>query len=279
MEISKTDLELRHQTKENVLTTFERWRQRSGQPSPPPGYRLTFLGTGGNPEAIISQGPRTAGFVINLGELRMHVDPGPGAVIRSLEAGLDPADLDAIYISHGHLDHYAGVESVVEGMCWAMSTRRGILLAPGEVLQERNLVSRYHQGKAGYIPYRGGPQAVSLESSRPVEVKGLTLTPVPAYHGGENYGFILDSPQLRLGYTSDTNYIRSYRTPEGIREVDRTPLMDLTEIVIGAGTLGSTFAVWTFWWPTLPPIIFGPTATLPPWAWRTCWVGPGLRPA
>jgi phosphoribosyl 1,2-cyclic phosphodiesterase len=231
MEHGKLDRELRNQTRENVLYTIERWRHRTGQPEHPPGYRLTFLGTGGNPEAVISQDPRTAGFVVNLGELCMHVDPGPGAVIRSLDAGLDPANLDAIYISHGHLDHYAGVESVVEGMCWAMSTRRGLLLAPAEVLEDRNLVSRYHQGRGDYGPYRGGPRALILKPFQYLSIKDIMLTPIPAYHGGENYGFILEHPRLRLGYTSDTNYIRSYRTPAGILQVSRDPLMDMSEIL------------------------------------------------
>lgn len=57
------------------------------------------------------------------------------------------------------------------------------------------------------------------------------LTPIPAYHGGENYGFILDHPRLRLGYTSDTNYIMTYRTPDGFHQVSREPLTDMTEIV------------------------------------------------
>lgn len=226
------DLQLREKTKTAIGLSRAKWKDRQGWALRQPSWSVTFLGTGGNPEAEISQHPRTAGFLVDFGELFMYVDPGPSALPAALEAGVDLGALDAIYVSHGHVDHYAGAESVIEGMCWAMSTRRGLLLAPKKILTEEKLISDFHQGATERYGYLGGPDVVYLKDGQTLEIKGAKLTPVTAYHGSENYGFILEANGLRLGYTGDTNYIRAYRNPEGIEEIRRFgPIMDLEEIV------------------------------------------------
>lgn len=233
MDLEKIDAQLRKKTSQAAAESFSRWRHRNEPGALPPGITITFLGTGGNPEAVFSQVPHTAGFVLVAEGVRLYVDPGPGAVVRAKEAGIDLGTLDAVFISHGHLDHYAGAEAVIEGMCWGMFSRRGHLLAPGQVLERDRLLSRYHQG-LGTTPsgYKGGPTVIPLEPNRPVTLKNITLTPVPVHHAGENYGFILDTGRVTIGYTSDTNYIQSYTTPQGVVDMAwRGPIMDLLEVV------------------------------------------------
>jgi ribonuclease BN (tRNA processing enzyme) len=193
---------------------------------------VCFLGTGGNPEAVSGQYPHTAGFVITIDGVQLYIDPGPGAVVRANELGLDLGRLDGIYISHGHIDHYEGAESIIEAMCWAMSSRRGLLMTTQQVLQEELLISEYHQGEKVRTGYVGGPDIHVLKEYEPIKIKDLTITPIPAYHGGENYGFVIEGRNCKIGYTSDTNYIRSYLTSEGVKEMGKVgPLMDFQGIV------------------------------------------------
>ncbi|MEG6615116.1 MBL fold metallo-hydrolase [Peptococcaceae bacterium 1198_IL3148] len=220
-------------TNQAVQQSF--WRHRKREITPPTGNGVIFLGTGGNPEATFTQQPQTAGFIIAAGGVRIYVDPGPGAVVRAQQMNLDLGMLDAVYISHGHLDHYGGAEGVVEAMCWAMYARRGHLLAPHNVLDGEGIISYYHQGFAAYAGYRGGPQVIRLQAQQPITLKDVRLTPIKVYHSDENFGFILDTGQLTIGYTSDTNYVRKYSTPEGLVEVGKGPhkgpVMDLLDIV------------------------------------------------
>jgi phosphoribosyl 1,2-cyclic phosphodiesterase len=176
-----------------------------------------FVGTGGSPINLMRQVRATGGFYVELPEVRLYVDPGPGALVHARALGLPLEDLDAVYISHGHLDHYGDADAIVESMCRAMSVRRGLLLAPRSVLEE-GLVSAFHQGRRPDVPYPGGPRARALEAGRAVALgDGAVLHPVPAHHGGENYGFVLETPDLRLGYTSDTGYLIAYRNADGER--------------------------------------------------------------
>lgn len=232
MDLKKTDMELRQKTGAAAMEAFSKYRHREEPAPPPPGATVTFLGTGGNPEAVFSQIPRTAGFLLVVDGLRLYVDPGPGAVVRAQEAGIDLGTLDGIFISHGHLDHYAGAEEVIEGMCWGMFARRGTLMAPRQMLERDRLLSLYHQGLNTEAGYKGGPTVIPLQAHQPIQLKNAVLTPIPVHHAEENYGFVLQSGSLRVGYTSDTNYIQSYTTPEGVQDMSRRgAIMDLLEVV------------------------------------------------
>ena len=179
---------------------------------------MVFVGTGGSPINLMRQVRATGGFYVETPEVRLYVDPGPGALVHARRLGLPLEDLDAVYVSHGHTDHYTDAGAITEAMCRAMSVRRGLVLAPRTVLEE-GLVSAFHQGRRGQPPYPGGPRAVALAADEavPVGEDGAVLRPVPVHHAGENYGFILETPSVRLGYTSDTAYVIAYRNEDGER--------------------------------------------------------------
>lgn len=232
MSLENIDEELRQKTGKAAADSFSKYRHREEPTEFPVGATVTFLGTGGNPEAVFSQIPRTGGFLLTVNGLRLYVDPGPGAVVRAQEAGIDLGLLDGVFISHGHLDHYAGAEAVIEGMCWGMFARRGYLLASRQVLERDRLLSRYHQGQNIGLGYKGGPTVIPLEAYRSVQLRDASITPIPVHHADENYGFVLKSGALTIGYTSDTNYIKSYASPEGVKELGRCgPIMDLLAVV------------------------------------------------
>lgn len=232
MDKAAVDQMLREKTRLAVQESRRKWRERPGPQVKLSGVSLTFMGTGGNPEAVIGQKPRTAGFILDLGDLYMWVDPGPGALQAAQEDNIDLGVLDAIYISHGHIDHYAGAESLVEGMCWAMSARRGRIMGPKEIFEDEHVISEYHQGDSGRSGYFGGPEVIHLEPGKTIEIEGVLITPQRAYHGGQNYGFVLEYKGFRFGYTGDTNYIRTYRTKDGIKSVDELGIiMDFEEIL------------------------------------------------
>jgi phosphoribosyl 1,2-cyclic phosphodiesterase len=109
---------------------------------------IVFLGTGGGRFATITQKLRTGGIRLLSEELNIHVDPGPGALIYSLEAGLNPQKLDAILVSHSHIDHTNDVGILVEAMTDGGTKKRGLLAAAHSVLYGNDIcdkaVSNYH---------------------------------------------------------------------------------------------------------------------------------------
>jgi len=109
---------------------------------------ITFLGTGGGRFATIYQKRATGGVYIQ-DSLNLHIDPGPGALIRMLEAGFDPKSTNGILVSHAHPDHYGDAEILMEGMTCGCTQKRGLLAASKSVTKGNGqfgpAISLYHQ--------------------------------------------------------------------------------------------------------------------------------------
>lgn len=68
--------------------------------------KVTILGTGTpdpNPDRF------NAAVLVEAGEKRFVVDCGRGTVVRLSEAGVDPARIDGVFITHLHYDHTVGL--------------------------------------------------------------------------------------------------------------------------------------------------------------------------
>ncbi len=174
------------------------------------GVELFFLGTGGGRFATITQKRRTGGIRFISNKLNIHVDPGPGALIYSLEAGLNPQKIKAVLVSHRHPDHYANAEILVEAMTRGMLKKRGIVAAPPNILAGNTetgpAISTYHQNMLGEV--------VTLKPGVNFQVAKTRIVTTETKHSDpEAVGFRLEIPEVgAIGYTADTEYF------EGIEE-------------------------------------------------------------
>lgn len=68
---------------------------------------IKFLGTGGARLVVSKQLRSTAGTWCSLGGCQVLIDPGPGTLSRCFASRpqLDPESLDAVILTHRHLDH------------------------------------------------------------------------------------------------------------------------------------------------------------------------------
>lgn len=116
---------------------------------------LIFLGTGGGRFATISQVRATGGLYLLSDSARIHIDPGPGSLIRLKECGLDPTKTHAIIVTHCHPDHYNDAEVLVEAMTHGCKKRRGLLAASESVLNGYDGlgpgISKYHASKPAEV--------------------------------------------------------------------------------------------------------------------------------
>ncbi len=148
---------------------------------------LRFLGTGGARWVVAKQIRASGGFWLHADGTNVHVDPGPGALVRALGAlpPCDPATLDAIVLSHKHLDHAGDVNALIEAMCQGGWRPRGALCAPLDALDpDRQPVvfpyARKFVPREWIVGANGGPFTVgslelrsSLRLQHPVEAYGL----------------------------------------------------------------------------------------------------------
>ncbi|MEM2922539.1 MAG: MBL fold metallo-hydrolase [Candidatus Bathyarchaeia archaeon] len=163
---------------------------------------LVFLGTGGGRFVTYMQRRWTGGIRLVKDDLHVHIDPGPGAIVRCADAKLSPEKVRLLLLSHSHPDHYCDAEVFIEGMTKGTGVRRGTLVAPPSVLNgdrviERS-ISKYHQSLVREV--------VEAHPGDSLDVQGLGLKVTKAVHTDPHtVGYVFDLPGIgKVGYTSDT---------------------------------------------------------------------------
>jgi len=181
-----------------------------------PPLELFLLGTGGGRFATITQKRRTGGIRILYEKLNAHLDPGPGALVYSLEAGLDPQKVNGILISHCHPDHYNDAEVFIEAMTRGMTRKKGVLAVAHSVLngneQCEPSISKYHQSMPEQVIDARPGMTFNITEMR-VLVAGARHTDPDAV------GFRFETPTLGdIAYTSDSEYFEGIGKPyQGVR--------------------------------------------------------------
>jgi len=165
---------------------------------------VRFLGTGGARFVVAKQIRASGGmwyrFAPGLGEsgptTQIHVDPGPGALVRATSAvpPCDPAELDALVLSHKHLDHSGDVNVMIEAMTQGGFCQRGQVFAPRDAFE----------GDAVIFPYAAkfvDSYRYVEERSGPYHVNDVSLhTSVKHIHGVETYGYHFAYRDTKVSY-------------------------------------------------------------------------------
>jgi len=166
--------------------------------------QLIFLGTGGGRFSAITQKRWTGGIRFIAGNFHMQLDPGPGALVRSVERKLDPMKVKAVLVSHDHPDHYTDAEIFIEAMTRGMTRKRGYLIAAHSVLFGNEVceasISKYHQSTPEVV--------IDAKPGQTIDLKDIKITATKAVHSdpdgiGFRFGFLRVGD---VGYTSDTQY-------------------------------------------------------------------------
>jgi ribonuclease BN (tRNA processing enzyme) len=161
--------------------------------------RITFLGTGGARVLVFKQLLASGGLWIEQADTRISLDPGPGALVQATKRKLNPTKLDAILLSHRHLDHSGDINSMIEAMTTGGFNQRGLVLAPRDAYEDDPVILHYLRG---YVR-----DLLTIEEGATYQIGGVTVrTPVRHHHPGEVYGFVFESPGCRWSYLADTRY-------------------------------------------------------------------------
>ena len=86
--------------------------------------------------------------------MRMHVDPGPGALTQMRRIRYDVGSTDSVVISHAHPDHYSDGPCVIEGMTRGGWVKRGHLYGSPTVIEGREDWARVSPHTIWVFPYR-----------------------------------------------------------------------------------------------------------------------------
>jgi phosphoribosyl 1,2-cyclic phosphodiesterase len=160
---------------------------------------ITFLGTAGARFVMIRQFLASGGAWLGLGDTQILLDPGPGSLVQVARRKLDPGKLDAIVLSHKHLDHSGDINVMIEAMTEGGTKKRGIVFAPADALEQDPVILSYLHSYPQSIQVltEGGSYTINDVSFK---------TPIRHRHPVETYGFIFETPRHTFSWIVDTRY-------------------------------------------------------------------------
>ncbi|MFF3611259.1 MBL fold metallo-hydrolase [Streptomyces sp. NPDC002580] len=167
-------------------------------PAPGSALTLTVLGTA-SPHP--RPGRPCSGYLLRGGGAEVWVDAGPGT-FAALQRHTDPARLDAVWISHLHVDHCADLLSAMYGLAYGGLTPA----APLPVYAPPELGHRL----AGFLGQRDPGFLSGVLALRPLydghetRVGGLRLTTRAVVHDTEAYGLRAECAGRVLAYSGDS---------------------------------------------------------------------------
>jgi ribonuclease BN (tRNA processing enzyme) len=166
----------------------------------PPEF-VKFLGTAGARFVVSKQLRASGGLWVRLAGQTLAIDPGPGALVKAHTSRpkLDPAKLDAILVSHKHLDHTNDVNALVEAMTEGGHRPRGVLLGPADAIDGDSPICQYVLRYAGEV--------VRIAEGGAYQLGDLRIRVAARHdHPDETYGFTFEGGAERVGLLVDARY-------------------------------------------------------------------------
>lgn len=165
------------------------------------GDFIKFLGTAGARFVMIEQLRASGGIWISCAGTNVLVDPGPGSIVRcaSSRPKLDPRKLDAIILTHRHLDHANDINVMIEAMTEGGFKKRGAVFCPDDAVHDDSVILR-HAMKL--------PEKIEiLEANSRYSVGNFSFeTSMQHIHPAQTFGLKFNIGKSSVALLTDTKY-------------------------------------------------------------------------
>ncbi|NMC08155.1 MAG: MBL fold metallo-hydrolase [Candidatus Lokiarchaeota archaeon] len=135
-------------------------------------WRLAFLGTAAS---AVSKARNPTGMLLTVDGKHMLIECGEGTTRRLIEQDTDIRDIVAVYISHGHNDHFSGIVTFLwENVLVARRTAPLRIIAPGYVIDGIKRMIDLAGTPAGFFEFELVFEPVDEQQiGRPLEIPGF----------------------------------------------------------------------------------------------------------
>jgi len=190
--------------------------------------RITFLGTG-----TAVQMSKAQSCILIESDVRILVDAGIGAFLRLDEAGISANDLDAILLTHNHLDHNGDVLAILKAR-W---------LENGDILPIYGPrgTKEFFESLFEAYPYLRRKLRFEVLEDDIFSVGNLQISTIPTYHSIESRAYVIREGSKSIVVSGDTRAFRELieiecnvlvhelSLPFGFEAIDHTTPENLAE--------------------------------------------------
>jgi ribonuclease BN (tRNA processing enzyme) len=171
--------------------------------------RLTVVGCG---DAFGSGGRLQTCYLVEAAGTRFLIDCGASALIGFNRLRLDPNAVPAIFISHLHGDHYAGL------VWWLLHAKHvGKRTSPLTIVGPAGIEARFRAAAEALFPgslktaFRHELNVVELAAQERLAVGPVAVTPFEASHpsGAPSHALRFEAEGKVLSFTGDSEWVES----------------------------------------------------------------------
>jgi ribonuclease BN (tRNA processing enzyme) len=169
--------------------------------------QLTVIGCG---DAFGAGGRLQTSFCVRSGPSMFLIDCGATSLIGMRRLGISPNDIDAVFVSHLHGDHFGGLPWLLIDAKYVSKRTRPLLVTGPKGIKARFITAAEAlYPNATTAEYGFDLVFVEYEEQTPLEVGGVTVTPFEVHHpsGAPPYALRLDIGGRVLAFTGDTGWV------------------------------------------------------------------------
>ncbi|MBI4983472.1 MBL fold metallo-hydrolase [Candidatus Woesearchaeota archaeon] len=179
---------------------------------------IIFLGTAGG-NAVSKQIQSAGGIILQIGELQFHLDPGPGALSKAKEYGINLNRNTVVLVSHNHINHCSELNPILDAMTHSGIDHRGMVLASKSVILGHEEMAPALTKHHITMPEK----VIPMEKNHKVGIELVEIHALMAEHTDPTaLGFKFLCPSFTLSYTGDTNI-----TPQLLQDLAGTDILIL----------------------------------------------------
>lgn len=168
--------------------------------------RLTIIGCG---DAFGAGGSLHTSFHVRSSASTFLIDCGASTLIGMNRLGLKPNDIDTVFVTHLHGDHFGGLPWLLIDAQFASKRTRPLIVTGPKGIEARFVT-------AAEALYPGSTTAEGFkftfreyEEQTPLEAGGVTVTPFEVQHpsGAPPYALRFDLDGKVIAFTGDTGWV------------------------------------------------------------------------
>jgi ribonuclease BN (tRNA processing enzyme) len=174
--------------------------------------RVQFLGTG---DPFAPGGRLQTCILVESGDARILLDCGATALVGLARAGIDPATIDAVLLTHLHGDHFGGLPFLIlesrlnpDGRAGAWKRRPLRIAGPAETEARVGQVTKAF-GYDNYVTPEWSTQMlefIPLEARRATVIGPATVTAFPVPHTPEATALRVSIGGKTIAYSGDSGW-------------------------------------------------------------------------
>ena len=156
---------------------------------------------------------------MNYKSTNIIIDPGPGSLVRCSQSRpkIDPGSLDAIVLTHKHLDHSGDINVMIEAMTEGGFKKRGTLFVPPDALGPDGVIFSYLKDKPEKtVKLKKGKFSIG-DINFEVSVKNM--------HSVQTYGLKFYIEDDVISFVSDTRYF------DGLAEIYKDSTLLVVNVI------------------------------------------------